>query len=401
MGKLPIIPRGDTTRDDSRAVSGEQAERTSTTATVVARFSANADSAAADRDRRYPVAIVSTRGSAAGEKCARENSAVDGRAIARLRRNTWHAESESVEVVIDTSNKRSSNAVGNNVEEDRTSDGADVLRDAARIADDEHTCCAAIDVASFRARRRDRIERRNRRAGGALLLTRSRSIGASIDVAQVGKILRNTVDSITTGRREDRDRFSAPLANVFECDGRISSNDRESIGNGITTERARTGSESSDDPVGDGALSSHRDGSSARLIGIASVESLCEKRPRIFGEGANDGASSSSRLSVKIDRGGRKRARTDACTKPPRIGLVLRASLLGVFAMSLLCDAVLAAPSPSDAMENLEDEELATTGNRLGDGELEIIRRSIVQGLGLQRIPDSSKVSFIDHFRYK
>nr|XP_012218012.1 PREDICTED: protein 60A [Linepithema humile] len=424
MGKLPIIPRGDTTRDDARAASGEQVEKTATTATVVARFSAIADSAAADRDRRLPVASVLTRGSASATRCTRENSA-DGRpigkiadarviarrrrdadlvgAITRLRRNTWHAEgeSEAVEVVIDTSlNEWRTNAVGNNVRENRISDRPDVLRDA-RIAGDEHTCCVAIDVPLFRARRHDRVERRNRRVGG-VLPTRSRSIGAPIDIARVEKILwcGNTVDSITTGRREDRDRFFVPFANIFKCDGRISSDDttnivfgiRESIGSGVNTEHTWTGSESGD-PAD--CVSSHRGGSSARLTEIASVESSCEKRPCTFGDGAD--ASSFSQLSAKIDPGERKRARTDACLKPPRIGLVLRAILLGVFAMSLLCDAVLAAPSPLDVMENFEDgigdEKPAMPGNHLGDNELEIIRRSIVQGLGLQRIPDSSKAN--------
>lgn len=428
MGKLPIIPRGDTTRDDERTAIREREEKTATTATVVARFSAIADSAAADRDRRFPIANALTRGFASGERCARENSAdsrpigkiaADARvviarrrrdagivgAITRLRRNTWHAEgeSEAIEVIIDTLNKWRTNVSSNNVVESRISDGPDVLRNA-RIPGDEHTCCVAIDVPSFRARRHDRVERRNRRTGG-ILSTRSRSVGA-IDIAQIEKILRNTVDSIT-GRRKNRDRIYVPFANVFKCDRRISPNDttnivfgiRESIDNGVNTEHIWTDSETDDDDPTDSASSSHRGGSSARLIEIATIESSCEKLPCIFGKGADNGASSFfSRLSAKIDPGGRKRVGTSGCLKNPlRIGFVLRAFLLGVFAMSLLCDAVLAAPSPSDVMENfgdgIEDERLTVSGNHLSDNELEIIKRSIVRGLGLQRIPDSSKVS--------
>ncbi|KMQ84817.1 outer membrane cobalamin receptor protein, partial [Lasius niger] len=67
--------------------------------------------------------------------------------------------------------------------------------------------------------------------------------------------------------------------------------------------------------------------------------------------------------------------------------------------MSLLCDVVLAAPSSSSSAletmdvfeDGIEEEELVIPRNTLGDDELEIIRRSIVQGLGLQRIPDPSK----------
>jgi len=58
---------------------------------------------------------------------------------------------------------------------------------------------------------------------------------------------------------------------------------------------------------------------------------------------------------------------------------------------------VLSAPSSSSVLEDdVEEEELGIPRNNLGDDELEIIRRSIVQGLGLQRIPDPSKVSLVD-----
>jgi len=47
--------------------------------------------------------------------------------------------------------------------------------------------------------------------------------------------------------------------------------------------------------------------------------------------------------------------------------------------------------------DGIEEEELVPR-NKLGNDELEIIKRSIMQGLGLQRIPDPSKVRFINNY---
>ncbi|KAG7206985.1 hypothetical protein KM043_000876 [Ampulex compressa] len=88
---------------------------------------------------------------------------------------------------------------------------------------------------------------------------------------------------------------------------------------------------------------------------------------------------------------------------------VFRSSLLWLLAMSLLCIPVLGVPAPRNGdasaipsgrdprgdlepglLDVFEEDDPPTTRNELDEQELEIIRRSIVQGLGLRRIPDPS-----------
>ncbi|XP_011684734.1 PREDICTED: bone morphogenetic protein 4 [Wasmannia auropunctata] len=278
--------------------------------------------------------------------------------------------------------------------------------------DDRRTCCVPIDAtATFLARRvrqtaRERVtcverpsfERRNRRAG-SVLLARSRSIAGGEE-----ETLRSAaVDSITIGR-QDRDRFRedshVDSADFFKCNGCTSSNDG-TTGPSKVSDRDENVGGSPIRPI-DSVINNTenpRTGDPARLIEFGIVEFLCKdrQRPCVLAEGTvrRRSTSSTSRLPAKIDPGGYAwRSKTDTRWRLPGIGLVQRALLLGLLATSLLCDAVLAAPpSVLEDEEFLEEQELAAPGNGLGDDELEIIRRSIVQGLGLQRIPDPSKAN--------
>lgn len=271
------------------------------------------------------------------------------------------------------------------------------LWNASRIAgDDRRTCCVPIDAAAFLARRRRVHERRDRRAG-SVLLARSKS------AAGVEEIFRGAVDSITTGW-EDRGRFLesvSPLVGTTDfskCNGRtLSSNaasnvsDHDNVNGGSPTTVRGIGG-----PIDGDVNTENPRTSDPRLIEIDIVESSCVLAEETVHRRST---SSTSRFPAKIDPGGHAwRTRTNTRWRLPRIGFVQRALLLGLLAMSLLCDAVLAAPSSSVFEDDIEEEELAAPRNGLGDDELEIIRRSIVHGLGLQRIPDSSKVSLVDSF---
>ncbi|KAG5313809.1 60A protein, partial [Acromyrmex insinuator] len=250
-----------------------------------------------------------------------------------------------------------------------------------RIADDDrHTCCVSIDATTFLARRgpaRDLIiERRNRRVGSDLL-TRSRSIAAGEE------IFRSTVNDITIGR-EDR-FFEIPLVGTTdfpECNGRTLSSNTSSIvlhevNGGSSTTVREIGR-----PIDSDVNTENLRTSGPRLIEIGIVESSCEEQPCVLAEEIvrRRDTSPTVRFPAKLDPGGRAwRTKTDTRWRLPRIGLVQRTLLLGLLATSLLCDMVLTAPSSSSVLE--------------GRNELEIIRRSIVQGLGLQRIPDPSKAN--------
>ncbi|EGI65036.1 hypothetical protein G5I_06497 [Acromyrmex echinatior] len=361
------------------------------------------DNAAADR--RFPIA------SARGEEYTRRRSGIADTsqtissarsdfiarrrrrdaltAIARPRRNTWHAENKGDAVTDDDSSRSSRiDVIGDHAERDCALDATNSAGFwNVRIADDDrHTCCVSIDATTFLARRgpaRDLIiERRNRRVGSDLL-TRSRSIAAGEE------IFRSTVNDITIGR-EDR-FFEIPLVGTTdfpECNGRTLSSNTSSIvlhevNGGSSTTVREIGR-----PIDSDVNTENLRTSGPRLIEIGIVESSCEEQPCVLAEEIvrRRDTSPTVRFPAKLDPGGRAwRTKTDTRWRLPRIGLVQRTLLLGLLATSLLCDMVLTAPSSSSA-------KLEMTRNNIGDDELEIIRRSIVQGLGLQRIPDPSKV---------
>lgn len=373
MGKLPIIPPSDITRDNAKEGSQEERrgeDRATATTTTVATAAAVIDGAearSADRDHRF---LIASR-----EKYARGRSAIGRSDLAARRKrrdapphaNTWHAESRSEAARVtdrDPGGSPRIGVIGDHVARACALDVADPAGLwSARIAgDDRRTCCVSGDA--FLARRRrtreraDLVARRNRQADSASLIRRPAAAGYSEE------ILRGAVDSIT----QNQHRF------LEIPEGRILSSNvsgSPTIVRDVDTQDPRT------DP--------------ARLIEISIVESSCKKRPCVLAEETVN-RRSTSRFPAKIDPGGYA-WRTGTRWKSLNIGLVQRTLLLGLLATSLLCDAVLAAPPSSLVLENDVEEELAMPRNGLGDDELEIIRRSIVQGLGLQRIPDPSKVS--------
>jgi len=461
MGKLPIIPQGADIPEDTSAVSRE--ERSA----VIVVGDATISGAVADRE---PIGEIAPR-----QGCTRGKSAESGgtdhpieaaigadaaaRSIAaRIRRR------DAVAITRLHGHRRRENATVQQTDTDRTGStwsyviGNDRGRDCAvldaalarperrnRTAGDDRDVTIAT-IASFFARRvrtRDRvtrssligrIERRNRRRGDASPGC-SESIAASIDSTEMEKTLRHaTVNSITESVVE-RNRFSgSSIADITDVpsDSKIHKNtlrrsaqitvfelSRElAIGSDVDAEDTDCGTSDSRDRrsqrfADDDPVSSRRNGLIARLIGIADFTGA--KRSLFPAERVDvSGSSSSSQLPAKIDPGGSRRTKTadTCCSGPlPRICFVLRAFLLGLLAMCLLCDVVMAAPSSSSSsslssilehshamgsFENgIEEEELAISRNKLGEDELEIIRRSIVQGLGLQRIPDPSKVRLV------
>lgn len=434
MGKLPITPRSGTIRDNARAEERREKATTTTktTATVAvvvggaeARSSATND-AIADPDRRFLTAsrgeeyarrrsgiadssrpIGGTRSDLVARR-RRRDAAIDG-AVARPRRNTWRAESKGEAVRVtdrdpSTTSLRTDGLIGNYAERscalDATADRTGLWN--VRIAgDDRRTCCIPIDAAALLARRRRARERQNRRAGSALL-ARSKL------VAGTEEIFRSAVDSITIGR--DGRSFEIPLAGTTDfskCNERTLSNNATS--NVSDQDDVNGGSPTTVREIG-GSIGSSINAESplilenpARLIEISIIESSCEERPCVLAEETvhRRGASSTSRFPAKIDPGGHAwRTKTGTRWRLPSIGFVQRALLLGLLATILLCDAVLTAPQSSSVLEDgVEEEDLAMPRNSLGDDELEIIRRSIVQGLGLQRIPDPSKVGFVHSIR--
>ncbi|XP_032663726.1 uncharacterized protein LOC116840731 [Odontomachus brunneus] len=363
----------------------------------------------------------------------------------RPRRNTWHADrpgGESADEVADigTGSDVSNSNVEGNV---RVLDAPSVFgprRRDVRIAGDERTCCASDVVASLHARRpRDRViragpssngrvvERRTWRSGDAQP-ARSRSIGAAIGIPETGQMLHSTVGSITivNTEREGRNRFSVARigtadvceANVWskgtvsKTSGHAGANSRslitEARGSIGDAERVGGRSEEAGSGNGIGEPSPHRSGSVARLTEIGVADSSYVKRSRCLAWEAANGTTVPSSVGETIarlvpDKSRPRRTKTDTCWRLPatRLGFVLRTLLLGLLARSLLCDAVLGAPSSSTAdlndrsvvFEDSVEQEPMMPGNDLREGELEIIRRSIVQGLGLQRIPDASKAN--------
>ena len=440
MDKFSIIPRSDIVHNaDHQKKRQERATTTTTTTTTTAAAAAAAaaavivggaeaqcsttsgaipDNAAADR--RFPIA------SARGEEYTRRRSGIADTsqpissarsdliarrrrrdalaAIARPRRNTWHAENKSDAIRVtdrDSSGSSRIDVIGDHAERDSALDAKDSAGfwNVRTADDDRHTCCVLIDATTFLARRgpvRDLIvERRNRRAGSALL-NRSRSIAGGEE------IFRSTVNDITIGR-EDR-FFETPLVSTTdfpECNGRTLFSNTSSIVlhevNGGSSTTVREIGKPIDSDVNTENL---RPSGPVRLIEIGIIESSCEEQPCVLAEEIvrRRDTSSTVRFPAKLDPGGRAwRIKTDTRWRLPRIGLVQRTLLLGLLATSLLCDMVLSAPSSSSVLEDdVEEEELGIPRNNLGDDELEIIRRSIVQGLGLQRIPDPSKVSLVD-----
>ncbi|XP_071560514.1 uncharacterized protein Mav [Temnothorax nylanderi] len=430
MGKFPIIPPSGITNARADGQEENRATTTTTTTTTAAAVIGGAEarsSAAADRDHRFLIASTCGRSSREEEYARRRTGIVDAArhpigdartdlvarrrrrdaAIARPRRNTWHAgsRSEAARVTVrDPSGSPRTDIIGH----DRCA--RDLTNSAGlwnvRIAgdDDRRTCCVSIDATVFPARRRRArervtradlvagrpsfVERQNRQADVALLDRDGSPVAGS------EQIFRSAVDSITTGR-DDRDRFlEIPLigtTNFSTCNGRTSnSNVTSNVNGGSSTVVREIG-----EPIDSGVNAENPRTDPARLIEISIVESSREKRPCVLvGETVSRG--STSRFPAKIDPGGLAwRTRTGTRWRLPSIGLVQRALLLGILATSLLCDAVLAAPPSSSVLESgVEEEELTMPArNGLGDDELEIIRRSIVQGLGLQRIPDPSKAN--------
>ncbi|KYQ50383.1 hypothetical protein ALC60_10500 [Trachymyrmex zeteki] len=267
MDKLPIIPRSGIIHSNADHQKERQERATTTTTTTVAAAAAVvvggadarcsttsgaiADNAAADR--RFLIAsargeeytrrrsgIVDTSqpiSSARSDLIARRRRRDVLAAIARPRRNTWHAENKDDAVRVTDRDPSESPRI--DVIDDYTERGCALdATDSAgfwnvRTADDDRrTCCVSIDAATFLARRgpaRDRIirdltvERRNRRAGSTLL-TRSRSVAGGEE------IFRSTVNSITIGR-ENR-FFETPLVGTTDfpkCNGRTLSSNTSSI----------------------------------------------------------------------------------------------------------------------------------------------------------------------------
>lgn len=404
MGKLLIIPRSDTTRDNARVNSkGEAEERTTATEAIVVGSSATsgaiADSAAADRDRRFLIASILGK-SLPSRECENESRPISG--------------------IVDATKRTT---IDNVVRSDLLARNIALHAEHwnTRIAvDDGRTCCfSSIDVAPFFPRRRARdraiscdhfihgrssfIERRNRRRAVSSSLTRSRSVTASLDVVEVEKASHNTVDDVTI-EREAGNRFSVPYVDsadrVSKCDG-CTLSDSSVLNNASRSPRTVLKTRESIDVNDTGNVWANNNiDNSAGLIGL--VKSSC-----IFSEEIVNrrDTSSSSRFPARIDRNGQT-WRIKTHWRLPRTDFVLRTLLLGLLVMSLICDLVLAAPSSSSSLSTLEaidtfedsiEEEELVSRNKLGNDELEIIRRSIVQGLGLQRIPDPSKVRFINN----
>ncbi|KYN00472.1 hypothetical protein ALC62_08776 [Cyphomyrmex costatus] len=372
-----------------------------------------ADNAAADRDRRF--LIASTReeyarrrsgiadtsqpvSSARSDLIARRRRRDALAAIARPRRNTWHAENKDDAVrmtVRDPSGSPRIDVIGDRAKRScalDATDSTDGFRNVRTADDERRTCCVSVDATTFLSRRgparviRDLIvERRNRRADSALL-ARSRSVAGGEE------IFRSTVDSITIGRKDWF--FEASFFGTTDfpkCNERI-------LSTSSIVPHEVTGGSSVREIDSDVNTENLRTSDSARLIEIDTVESSYDEQPCVPAEEIvrRRDASSTVRFPAKLDPGGRAwRTKTDTRWKLPRIGPVQRTFLLGLLATSLLCDMVLSAPSSSSVLEDdVEEKELGMPRNSLGDDELEIIRRSIIQGLGLQRIPDPSKVCF-------
>ncbi|XP_018044252.1 PREDICTED: uncharacterized protein LOC108684444 [Atta colombica] len=405
-GDLPGSPiRGDSVMGNERAIESpeeeEKEEKNSAKPSIVIDSIGESvkplKSGTPHSDTRAAGPISSARSDLIARRRRRDALA----AIARPRRNTWHAENKSDAIRVtdrDSSGSSRIDVIGDHAERDSALDATDSAGfwNVRTADDDHHTCCVLIDAATFLARRgpaRDLIvERRNRRAGSALL-NRSRSIAGGEE------IFRNTVNNITIGR-EDR-FFETPLVSTTdfpECNGRILFSNTSSIVlhevNGGSSTTVRKIGKPIDSNVNTENL---RPSGPVRLIEIGIIESSCEEQPCVLAEEIvrRRDTSSTVRFPAKLDPGGRAwRIKTDTRWRLPRIGLVQRTLLLGLLATSLLCDMVLSAPSSSSVLEDdVEEEELGIPRNNLGDDELEIIRRSIVQGLGLQRIPDPSKAN--------
>lgn len=375
-----------------------------------------------------------------GDSPARRRCRVDDvpPVATRLRRNTWHAdrpEDESCVVEAPSVGARRSDAADSRdavdeAEQQRVLDASGALgtrRWDARIAGDERrrTCCAT-DVASppqQQARRpRDRgagpaansgrpvVERRRSRRSATSAAARGRSVGAP-DVPETDRILRSTVDGIAianAAREGASGRKFAPKGAVNN--ERVGANGTSPVSVFEETRRQPT-----DDVDAERVVGSLDDDSSngapsevvprpARLIEIGIADSSCATRC-LAGQAA-DGTRSLGKTIARLvpdESPARPRTKTDTCWRSPaaRLGFVVRTLLLGLLAKSLLCDAVLGAPSSasidlvdgSSVVYEDEKEPAVKPGSDLREGELEIIRRSIVQGLGLQRIPDASKVS--------
>ncbi|XP_029155744.1 bone morphogenetic protein 4 [Nylanderia fulva] len=351
MGKLSIIPRSDTVRDYARARNG--AEEARTTAAPVRGSSATsgaiADSAAADRD--YYRFLIASIGRNDDVPSSREGEFLDG--FSASPKVVGGDVSTSDQLVIAARQKHRVSIVARLREKDTEVEPNLLARDHDDDDVVERTCCATLlarrrareDFIGFRRSRND--ERRNRRRavnGGSVSAERSADV----------------VDDIAIGR-EDRDRLAGVTNRVSKCDVGVNARN-DNICN------------------------------FPRLTGF--VKPSC-----IFAEEvARRNTSSSLRFPARIEHRGGQVWRIKTCRGLPRIGFVLRAFLLGLLMMSLFCDLVLAAPSSSslEAMDIFEDdieEELVIPRNKLGEDELQIIRRSIVQGLGLQRIPDASKAN--------
>ncbi|XP_020285017.1 uncharacterized protein LOC109855310 [Pseudomyrmex gracilis] len=446
MGKLPIKnPLSDITRENAKAVSGEEEEeeeeekRTTSSVVIaaVARSSATYGTIA-DRDRRVLIThddddYDDNNNNNDDDDIAARRPAWPSRApiakigivpesvrsdhgrrdvVTRSRRNTWHAERNGEEETtaidasadINLSESIIANVIDNN-ESSRTFDAPGASRGHchARIADDDDcTCCVAIDVTSFDARtrvRRHTVDRRRRERRnwsprvGDISTSRGKSIGASpIDIRRFERILDSS-----TKREEREDRFAIPIvggiADISKCNECILSD--STVNNAISIIEIR-------DSIGiDCRINAERTWINdrdcrPRLIGI--VESYDEKRRPSHVENSGD-TLFTSKFLTKVNATTKTNV---ACWRLPRLGL--RVLLLGLLAMSLFFDAALAMPSSSSSssssalvetenLEKLDIEELEIPRNELGDDELEIIRKSIVQGLGLQRIPDPSKAN--------
>ncbi|XP_011637377.1 uncharacterized protein LOC105427377 [Pogonomyrmex barbatus] len=449
MGKLPIIPGSDTIPDNARTDSQKEQQTTTTTTTTRTTTTAAAaaatavivddaearSSAVADRDRRFLIASTCEHVATRGEESAaeigavrrrRRDAGIAGEIARRPRRNTWHVEGEvegETEAVRVTDHDPSgSSRTDRVIDEQNAARNCALSATAANVGlwnvrivgdDDRRTCCVSADAAALPARRRRIRERAtcgglhaagrvsfvvrwSRRVGGIVLPARSRSSDAGS-----GETLLRSTDSITTEQKVERGRlFEVPPVDITDfskCNERISfsraRNDGSSHGDDDSPTAVREIGGSIDGDVD--AENTRTSGDPARLIEI-DIQAPCEERLCVLAEETihQTSTSSTSRFPAKIDPGGRawRRIKTDTRWKLPRVRLAQRVLLLGLLATSLLCDAVLAAPSSSSVFEDgVGEEDLPR--NNLGDDELEIIRRSIVQGLGLQRIPDASKAN--------
>lgn len=389
------------------------------------------------RDRRVEVAIgadaaarpIATIAAWIGDSARRRRQRRDAVALARTRGYTWQeSESKYQEANTDRSGSTWSYVIGNNDRERNcavpfaTPSRSEDAERRGRIAGDDRV---DLTIASFSARRvrtRDRVirsnlvgrtERRDRRhcdASPACSGTIGASIGSRSEMEN--NVLRCAmVDSITP---VERNRSSVPPVTTGTTDtssGGINDTRTDAHNRSASTVfEVRERSIGGDVNAGCESTTSTRDTSNHATKRFTDDDTASSRRSRLIGRlnaitGFAD-SPASTQLPAKIDPGGTKWTRTD-CTYRwgPSLGIcfVLRA-LLGLLAICLLCEMVTAAPSSSSAalghsqtLETfedgpIEDEELAMSRNKLGEDELEIIRRSIVQGLGLQRIPDPSKV---------